>query len=252
MFVPLREALQLSLQTGSNVRIAPHLSFGMLHGLSSCRALLTFKPRLNPALSVGLNLSLYRGSFCSWTEMAHSPGYTDLSVSYHCVTNDLTIQGTWEEGVISLIGLRGVWTVLLQAESLKATWGSHFYQGRLFSWWRQKCRRVGQKEMRGKLRMGVITSCLFCWPNPASGEQGNSLPLVRGISETIAKVCEHQVGVGDTVYHRQYGCWRPSGLTYYSIWPFMGMLDSLHFSPPHSCSIILPAVPLEADLPAAF
>lgn len=130
----------------------------MLRGLSSYRTLLTFKPMLNLDLSVGLNLSLYPGSFCSLIEMAHSPGYTDLSVSYHCVTNDLTIQGTWEEGVISLIGLRGVWTVLLQAESLKATWGSHFYQGRLFSWWRQKCRRVGQKEMRGKLRMGVITS----------------------------------------------------------------------------------------------
>ena len=56
--------------------------------------------------------------------MAHSPGCTDLLVSYHCVTNDLTIQGTQEEGVISLIGLRDVWTVLLQAESLKASWGS--------------------------------------------------------------------------------------------------------------------------------
>lgn len=65
---------------------------------------------------------------------------------------------------------------------------------------------VGQKHMRGKLSVGVITSYLFHWPNPTSEQQGNSLYLVRGISESIAKVCEHQVGMGDTVYHRQYGC----------------------------------------------
>lgn len=149
---------------------------------------------------------------------------------------------------------RGVWTVLLQAESLKATWGSHFYQGRLFSWWRQKWRRVGQKEMRGKLRMGVITSYLFCWPNLASGQQGNSLPLVRGISESITKVCEHQVGMGapstiGSMAVEDHQGWLTTASGSSSNIP---MLDSLHFSPPHSCSIILPAVPLEADLPAAF
>lgn len=52
--------------------------------------------------------------------------------------------------------------------------------------------------------MGVITSYLFT--GQTSGQQGNSLHLVRGISESMAKVCEHQVGMGDTVYHRQYGC----------------------------------------------
>ena len=74
--------------------------------------------------------------------------------------------------------------------------------------------RVGSSHGEGrsagglgrKLSMGVITSYLFHCPNPTSGQQGNSLHLVRGISESIAKVCEHQVGMGDTVYHRQYGC----------------------------------------------